>query len=275
MTSETISKTMSKTIPKTLEQQIQEIRKNGLVYFPGLYTSQKCEEVKSKCARIMERFVDEGKPFFARYECQTIYNPFRHDPTLIDLLYHPTVDVLLKQLIDEDYVLIQTSILNRHIRPDLKTQDYKVPGNDWHTDSRYVGGQRLAAGFSYLVCVMFDDFTSINGATQYVPGSHLSREIPERQGNYSYQSFQGQAGTVVVMDSGVWHRSGESTDRDRWSMFSIYGPWFMKPYYRYWDMLGKEYGETLSPPLKRLLHYNCIPPFHEDERISTLSKEKY
>ena len=33
------------------------------------------------------------------------------------------------------------------------------------------------------------------------------------------------------MDSGMWHKAGKSSNNSRWSIFSIYTGWFVKPYY--------------------------------------------
>ena len=55
---------------------------------------------------------------------------------------------------------------------------------------------------------MLEDFCSDNGATQYVPGSHLTRSVPKRNGTYDFKRIEGRAGSIVIMDSGTWHRSG-------------------------------------------------------------------
>ena len=40
-------------------------------------------------------------------------------------------------------------------------------------------------------------------------------------------------GSVCIMDTGMWHKAGDSSNTSRWSIFSIYTGWFVKPYYDY------------------------------------------
>ena len=119
---------------------------------------------------------------------------------------------------------------------------------------------------------MLDDFTKDNSATRYVKKSYLTRNIPIRNGNYNSTPIVGEQGSIVIMDSGMWHRAGDPTYNSRWSMFNLYGGWFMKPYYRYWDMLSKFQINRLTKVQKRLLHINSVPPLHEEERLSTVTK---
>ncbi len=250
----------------------EEVRINGLVTLSGVYTREECNRFKKRADEIITEFVAEKK-FLIHQNCQYIFSPFRLDPDFFNLLINDPTDNLLKILLDDDYVLIQATMNNRKNRTDIETGHHKSLGDDWHTDSRYLDGRRLDRGFGYLMAVMLDDFTEENGGTHYVPGSHLIRSVPERQGNYKYNVLAGTAGTVVVMDSGMWHRSGPSSNQDRWAVFNVFGPWFMKPYYDYPKMLGPELGATLSKRTRKLLHYTSIPPLNEDERVNTLIRE--
>ncbi len=254
-----------------IQAAADEVRKNGLIYLPGLYSKQECQKFKSKADNIISKFI-EKKSTLLNQNCQYIVNPFRHDPDLYELLMNDTTDELLKVLLDEDYVVVNATLNNRKFRTDFETGYPKSLGDDWHTDSRYLGGKRLDQGFGFLMLIMLDDFKKDNGATHYVPGSHLLRERPERQADYKHEVIEGEAGTVVIIDSGVWHRSGKPSTQDRWGVFNLYGPWFMKPYFDYPKMVGQEYGEKLSARTKKLLHFNSVPPLNEDERLSTLVK---
>lgn len=120
---------------------------------------------------------------------------------------------------------------------------------------------------------MLNDFTTENGATLYIPSSHFRRGIPERNKNYNCKKMLGKTGTIVIFDSGLWHKGGESTYNDRWSMYSYYGPWFVKPYFRFPEMLGQRFGKKLNKPLRRLFHYTSTPPLNEEERKHTVIKE--
>lgn len=205
-------------------------------------------------------------------DCHNLWNFFRHDMELLPLVYNKTADCIFKHMLDDDYTLIAGNIINRSkTETDNKRSEY---GDNWHTDSRYLGDQRLAAGFNFGLIIMLDAFSKDNGATQFVPSSHKLRNRPDRNGDYKFDILEGEIGTMVLFDSGLWHRGGPSSTKSRWAVFSMYGPWFMKPYFRFPEMLGPEIGKTLSPELRRLFHYNSNPPLNEDERINTLISQK-
>lgn len=251
----------------------EQIRTTGVANLGKLYTKEQCEEFKRRADFVINRFIEEKNPLIHN-ECQYIVNPFRHDPIFYDVLTNDTVDSILKILLDDDYVVVNATMNNRRRRNDFSHGNPKGLGSDWHTDSRYLdGGKRLDKGFGYLMCVMLDDFSEDNGGTKYVPGSHLLRTVPERQANYEHEVLTGEAGTVVLMDSGVWHRAGDASDQDRWAVFNLFGPWFMKPYFNFPEMVGAEGAKKINSRLRRLLHFNSVPPLNENERLSTLTKE--
>jgi len=254
-----------------LDEHIRQLKINGLTFIEKAFSVKECEEIKIKLDNIIDKF-RKKKILGANKNSQIIYNPFRHDIELIKLIFHKKVDKILREVLDEDYVLIQCSTVNRKLSPYLPVRPTKDPGTTWHTDSRSLGKKKISAGFSYLVIAMFDDFTDDNSASLYVPKSHNLLKIPARHAKYKYKNLLGKQGTIVIMDTGIYHKSGKPSARDRWSMFSIYGGWFMKPYYRYWDMLKTKEIVKLDKTYKKLLHFNSIPPKHEEERFSTLTK---
>ena len=87
----------------------------------------------------------------------------------------------------------------------------------------------------------------------------------------AFKQILGEQGTVVIFDTGLWHRAGTPSRKfSRWSIFALYGPWFMKPYYDFPNMFKKNC--KLSKNLKKLLHFNSVPPKNELERTNTLQK---
>lgn len=77
---------------------------------------------------------------------------------------------------------------------------------------------------------------------------------------------------MVIMDTGVWHRGGPPSEISRWSLYSYYSPWFVKPYYDYIKMFGSSKINGMNKKIKKLLHFNSIPPKNDDVRTQTLTK---
>ena len=79
-----------------------------------------------------------------------------------------------------------------------------------------------------------------------------------------YKQILGKAGTIAIIDAGLWHKAGKVSTSNRWGLYSYYGPWFVKPYYRFPDMLGNQFPKRLrrrfngsiKENVLRLLHYH-------------------
>jgi len=253
-----------------VDASVRSLREEGLAVVPGVFSESECRDFVARCEKISDRLIEAGKVDL-QLGARTLWNFFRHDPALMPLVHNPYMDKIFRRVLDDDYVLIAANIINRQAPKDTKGPVGGYADN-WHTDSRYLGGQRLASGFNFGMIIMLEPFTQENGATQYVPRTHHDRSIPERHGNYDHLHIEGDVGTMVIFDSGLWHRGGRSSERSRWGVFSMYGPWFMKPYFRFPEMIGEEWGKKLSPELRQLFHFDSTPPLDDDERIMTLAK---
>jgi phytanoyl-CoA dioxygenase PhyH len=249
-------------------QTAKQLRERGLVTIPGAFSADQCAGFVERLEKLAVRYDAQGITDFGA-DLHSIMNFFRHDDALLPLVFHPIMDAVFRQVIDDDYVLIAANAINRSMKVDNPRR--AADGDNWHTDSRYVGGRRLDWGFNYGMCIMLEPFTTNNAATRYVPMSHLDRTMPERMGDYAYETMTGDSGTMVIFDSGLWHRGGPPSRQSRWAIFSMYGPWFMKPYYRFQDMM-QDRKASLSPDLLRLFHFDATPPRDEDEGISTLRR---
>ena len=268
---------MQETKSQTIVRAQSELKRDGVTLLPDIFSKAQCEEYVTIFDRIIEKSPADTKNRI-NPEVQSVNNYFRHDGKLMELIYIPILDELFKILINEDHVLIAANSFNRRkseiVNQNLQYEHSRNAGHNWHIDSDYVGGVRLDSGFSYQVIIMLEDFTADNGATQYVKDSHKDRSRPDRMGDYPFELITGNAGTVGVIDSGLWHRSGDISQRSRWGIFNTYGPWFVKPYFRFPEMLGEETGSQLGPQLRRLLHYRSIPPLDEQDRLNTVVREE-
>jgi len=107
---------------------------------------------------------------------------------------------------------------------------------------------------------MLDDFTEANGATRVVPGSHRwgrvpAEAMPDPRATHPDQVLVlGQAGTVVIFNSHLWHGGTQNrTDQPRRALHSAYvrrdGP--QQTVFR--DYLRPTTYQRLSPAQRYLL----------------------
>lgn len=161
-----------------------------------------------------------------------------------DLVIHPTVDLLVSHLLGDDFLLSTMSAnivragcvrmglhtdqwwMPQPARPDA---DYRRPGSiSRHPAPEFlVPDKRLGIAPPVAVTAvwMLTDFTSRSGATELVPGSHLSGGYPAREGQERYNIVQPQAaaGCLMVFDGRIWHGNGANIDQpDRIGILATY-----------------------------------------------------
>ena len=145
------------------------------------YTSKHCDNlIKISEEIIANKLIKKNK---ISNTCQIINSPFQFNKIFYKSIFQTEIDKLLRKIIDDDYVLINSNIINRKKSTKFSSKGITI-GETWHTDTRYVGNKKLPKGFSYIVFTMLSDFTKENGATEYVPGSHHLESRPKRYKNY-------------------------------------------------------------------------------------------
>lgn len=251
-----------------IKQHIYNIERQGISIIPNLISKKKCIFLKKKSLSIINRYKKLNKSLSSHN--QVINSPFRYEKCFYQLIFNNKLDKLLKKLIDKNYVLINTNVINRKFDKDIRIKQRTI-GDGWHTDSARIGKKKLFSGMRYVTVVLLDDFNEKNGCTYYVPKSHLKKQNPKRNKKYKCKKLIGKAGDVVVFDSCLWHKGGVSSNKDRVSLFTMYGPWWTKSYYNYEKMLGKLKLKKLNKNIRKLLHYNSTPPKNAEERTNTVS----
>jgi hypothetical protein len=179
----------------------------------------------------------------------------------------------MKKLIDDDYVLISPSARNPLIRAELP-EGKKTSGFGWHTDSRVAdkeSAKLYTPSMNFYAALAIEPFTKKNAATKYIPHSHLAYQRPrDREAALAHETLEVSAGTLIFYDAALWHRVGVPTKFSRWSIFNMYGPWFMKPYFNFLDNLTDAEIQRLPPLVRKILHATSIPPKNQHERVNTL-----
>jgi hypothetical protein len=113
-----------------------------------------------------------------------------------------------------------SSLLGRTVRPHTEAQKL-------HADLGQDSDAFPMAGFILMV----DEFRPDNGATRFVPGSHLRTESPENclpdfRGNLDSQVLAcGLAGSVAIFNASVWHGHTDNlSDNPRRSIQGYFVP---------------------------------------------------
>jgi len=91
-----------------------------------------------------------------------------------------------------------------------RTLNAGAPAERLHVDVRH-----RANGWPLVGCIlMVDAFTEENGATRFVPGSHLQPREPDEVMNNTEDDHDeqvvacGPAGSMIIFNASVWHSHG-------------------------------------------------------------------
>ena len=258
---------------KYIKTVISEVKKNGISVLPNVYDKNFCKKTINKLESILFTLIEKRK-YFGSNEYQVIYNYFYHDIKLIKLTYNKFIDPVMSELIDEDYVLISPAARNPRILENINNGK-KTTGCGWHVDSRVVNKNNslIKPSLNFFAITALEDFTAENAATKYVKKSHKLYKKPiDRNKNIQCEIMTAKAGSIIFFDSALWHRVGKPTKHSRWSIFNMYGPWYMKPRFRFTDGMNSKLIKKLNKFEKKILHFNSTPPVNSDRVFNTLQK---
>ena len=186
---------------------------------------------------------------------QRIWNVVNKAPDFGKLIEHSVVLSLAREILGADCVLADCSATSIGPHTD--------EGGAWHVDVPLGQLPEPLPDFPLTIqnAWMLDDFTTTNGATQVVPGSHRTRRKPAWGGEQENGTkLTGPAGSVAIWLSNTWHRSGpNATDNPRRAILCYYSRSWMKPFTDY-TSIAPEVTRTLSPDLRYLLGFSASAP---------------
>jgi ectoine hydroxylase-related dioxygenase (phytanoyl-CoA dioxygenase family) len=136
----------------------------------------------------------------------------------------------------------------RTLRPGL-------PAQNLHADFERDSHGWTMVGFIFMV----DEFRNDNGATRFVPGSHLWSAVPpdllgDLKADYPGQVLAcGPAGSMIVFNGSVWH--GHTVNRSSEPLRSIQGAYIRRDAESGENLPARMLPETLSriSPLAKYL----------------------
>ena len=250
---------------------LKEIKDNGFYILKNFLSKEKCNFFV-KQLNFIQAIRFKKNEFIGNSDNQVLYNYFIENDALLDFIYNENIFNIISKIIDEDYVLTSASARNKFFNKKLNAKDI-TSGIGWHTDGRYLtNNRRIKPSLSYFVIYLLEDFNIKNGATQYVPNSHKLSTRPIRNKNYNFKTFNAKAGSVLIMDTALYHRAGLSSSLSRWSIFNMYSSWFVKPYFQFNKMFTKNQLSNMSPKLKQMFHLDSTPPLNHKKHRATLKR---
>ena len=185
-------------LPPDAARQLREI---GFVVMPGPAIQGSCEQLSDAYDRAVAT-ADSADVHIGRTRSSTRIDDFVNRGSEFDGIYIcPQLLAACCQIIGGPFKL--SGMRARTLNPGAPTEGL-------HVDVKH-----RANGWPLVGCIlMVDAFDAENGATRFVPGSHLQpREPGEVMNNpqdaHDEQVFAcGPAGSIIIFNASVWHSHG-------------------------------------------------------------------
>jgi ectoine hydroxylase-related dioxygenase (phytanoyl-CoA dioxygenase family) len=239
-----------------IEQAIESLRIVGFAVVDGCYTTEKQQTIASAFDRVQleQSSAHGGRSALEELdEHNTIRAPLSHDTMFLELAQNPIVLAIVAGALGGSHksgaflLKQQNGVIN-------PAKGGRYNQGSFHRDLPYqhfVSSRPLAV--NALFCI--DPFTSENGATLVIPGSHKEERFPsDAVVRQLARSVAAPAGHFIVLDCMVYHSGGANrTSVPRRAVNHVYTLPFMRQQIDIPGLLG--YDRQLADDTKKLLGY--------------------
>jgi ectoine hydroxylase-related dioxygenase (phytanoyl-CoA dioxygenase family) len=257
---------------------LAQIEAQGFVVVPGLLSEADIAEVRTLLAPHLRGSL-MGRNDFEGHRTERVYALVGRGGVFERLVEHPRVLAVCDALLEPNYLLTASQAIN--INPGETSQAF-------HTDDLFYSIPRPRKAISVSTIVAVDAFTTENGATQVIPGSHrwddgqiarLGSEIDfttaaredrvPRPSQPLPQGLPGRLidvamapGSAIVFLGTLVHRGGENrSPKPRLALSNQYCEPWARQQENYSLAIPPERVRELSPRVQALLGYSIHPPF--------------
>lgn len=241
-----------------LPSAMEDFHAKGYAIAPGVLAPDKIEEMRDL---LIQAIKDQdakwaGAPNYIDHNM--VHNLMLHAQPFVDLLSNPVMHAYLSAAMDPYctlYAYTSSSI------PAGGGGNYS---SRVHVDSpRFIPGYPTNVGF----IIALDDFSEDNGATYFLPGSHLSDRVPSDEEFFAgAQRALPKAGDGVIFNARTFHYGGRNkTNRDRHAVtLNVCRSW-MRQRFDYPRLMPKKMVDAMDDVGKRFIGWNVRVPTSLEE----------
>ena len=198
------------TIDAATQDHLDRIESEGYTIVEGAIEPELVDALRTT---LRQTFVDLGiEPKGTRAEgfaTRRLYNLVPRAEVFQRLPTHPSVLPIVEQLLEPDLLLSGTTAMD--IGPGEVLQGL-------HADDGFFKIGRPHRPMMSTTIWALSDFTADNGATRIVPGSHREPHHPTPDDESKMIPAEMPAGSVMIMDSQLWHCGGPNSTDDEWRL---------------------------------------------------------
>ena len=230
---------------------VEDLGRDGYTIVTGAMDAAQVAATKAELRTVLDA-TPTGRNDFEGFATRRIYRLFAKTRAFDEWAIHPVVLGVAEQVLGPCQLSAPTGI---EIGPD-------EPAQALHRDDQVYPIPNPHADVVLNTIWAFDDFTSENGATRIVPGSHRwERDRPPGPDDPVVEAVM-PAGSVAFYLGSVLHGGGANrTDTPRLGVILEYVAGWLRPQENHVIGVPPELVATLPERLQELLGYNIYPPF--------------
>ena len=209
------------------------MRRDGYTILPGLLTHDECEAARRELDRLWADRESGGLECL--FNKARIFERFYQIPTLLRFIRH---------FLGEDAFMnsMHSVIVEPGSGAGCLHADGSISGHLRGASMAAADGARRITSHVIALTTIYciSDFTSSNGATELVLGSHLHESFDISEGLIENACIvEAERGSAIVLNANIWHRTSKNgTDQRRYAV--------VIPWRRFWTR-----GEYALPRLVR------------------------
>ena len=181
-----------------ITESIDSIRTQGFSIIEGLLSDKELSKIRGELTPFLQRN-KLGRNNFEGYKTERVYALLDKAPSIARLIEHPVLLELLDQLLPKNYLLSAALAINVH--PGETPQP--LHRDDTSKEDNF-GHMETLTGVSMMWAI--DDFTEKNGATEFIPKSHIDGNAVTVSKGLCRACMP--AGSVFIFDGRLRHRGG-------------------------------------------------------------------
>ncbi len=232
----------------TVDSVVAGLETDGYVVVEGLLPPDEVAEVRAELQAVLAS-TPTGRNDFEGFATQRVYALFAKTRAFDGPATHPLLEGVLDRVLGPHQLSAPVGI---QIGPGEKAQVL-------HRDDDVYPLARPHPEVVLNTMWPFDDFTTENGATRFVPASHHRVERPDESETVIAEM---PAGSAMFYVGSLWHGGGENrSPRPRLGVILEYVAGWLRPQENHVLAVPPEVVATLPPRLQELLGYGIYPPF--------------
>lgn len=260
-----MSELLDRTVPKpttSVKQAQRDVAQHGVAILTGALSPTELKQLRDTVYLEAEGDRRAGRaedPYFADAllgaPSQRVWDLPSRGQIFCELVEHPIVMQMLDAAIEGG------------VRLSTFSANITQPGSEMMVLHADQGTNPLPwgptpHGLNFIWCL--DDFVEETGATRIVPGSHrLNRPATmEEMMSSPTVAVEAPAGSLIVMESRVWHKTGANTtsDRQRAAILGFYCMDCFMPNENWWVCLSPLVRQSSQDSLLKLLGFGSDSP---------------